>query len=184
MSPTWFTVVTPLPTGPMSIAVTAQGVLAAAFTPAERAALPPGPELPDPASDRRAVAVRTRLDEYFAGRRRALDLPVDWGLTGGVQRTVLTALHREVGFGRTISYGELADLSGAFASERESRGLAARAVGSIIGSNPLSLLVPTHRVVAAGGLGGFGGGDDGMAAKRWLLTLEGHLEPTLDWSAP
>ncbi|WP_431676654.1 methylated-DNA--[protein]-cysteine S-methyltransferase [Kitasatospora sp. KL5] len=183
MLPSWFTVDTPLPTGPMRIAVTAQGVLAAAFTPQEHAALPPGPELRDPAADRRAVAVRTRFDEYFAGRRRDLDLPIDWALTNGVQRTVLQALQAQVGFGRTVSYGELADVSGAFEDGREQRALAARVVGSIIGSNPLSLLVPSHRVVAAGGLGGFGGGAEGMAVKRWLLTLEGCLEPTLDWSA-
>jgi methylated-DNA-[protein]-cysteine S-methyltransferase len=64
------------------------------------------------------------------------------------------------------------------------RGQAARAVGSIMGSCPVALLVPCHRVVAADGIGGYGGGELGMEVKRWLLTLEGVLAPTLDWNGP
>lgn len=184
MTLTWFTVDTPLPSGPMRVAITAQGVAAAAFTPQSAVALPSGEELRDPATDRRAVAVCTRLTEYLASRTQSLDLPIDWRLTAGAQRTVLQALQKEVGFGRTVSYGELASLSGAFDAMPEQRMSAARAVGSIVGSNPISLLVPCHRVVAASGLGGFGGGALGMAVKRWLLTLEGSLQPTLDWQLP
>ena len=61
-------------------------------------------------------------------------------------------------------------------------GYTARTVGTIMSTNPISLLVPCHRVVAADGLGGFG--SVGLDVKRWLLTLEGILPPTLDWTGP
>ncbi|MDW6057755.1 MGMT family protein [Streptomyces sp. FXJ1.4098] len=90
---------------------------------------------------------------------------------------MLRTLQATVGFGRTVTYGELAERSKAFkAADPEQRALAARTVGSIMGSNPISLLVPCHRVVAADGIG-FGGGETGLAVKRWLLTLEGALAP-------
>ena len=57
----------------------------------------------------------------------------------------------------------------------------ARAVGQIMGSNPIPVIVPCHRVVASDGLGGYSGGA-GPEVKRWLLILEGSLPPTLDWT--
>jgi O-6-methylguanine DNA methyltransferase len=59
-------------------------------------------------------------------------------------------------------------------------GLAARTVGTIMGGNPIPVIVPCHRVVASDGLGGYSGGA-GVEVKRWLLILEGALPPTLDW---
>ena len=59
-------------------------------------------------------------------------------------------------------------------------GLAARTVGTIMGGNPIPVIVPCHRVVASDGLGGYSGGA-GVEVKRWLLILEGSLPPTLDW---
>ena len=56
----------------------------------------------------------------------------------------------------------------------------ARAVGKIMGSNPIPVIVPCHRVLASDGLGGYSGGA-GVEVKRWLLILEGSLPPTLDW---
>ena len=97
---------------------------------------------------------------------------------------MLQTLHRTVGYGKTVTYGELATRSGVFEDGPGEHALAARAVGSIMGSNPVFLLVPCHRVVAADGIGGFGGGPLGMEVKRWLLTLEGVLAPTLDWDGP
>jgi methylated-DNA-[protein]-cysteine S-methyltransferase len=123
--------------------------------------------------------VTRQLAEYLTERRRAFDLDLDWRLTDGAQRQVLRTLHGSVPFGRTVTYGELARRSGAFsdpADSPENGALGARAVGSIMGSNPLPIVVPCHRVLAADGLGGFGGG---IATKRWLLTLEGVLQPTL-----
>jgi methylated-DNA-[protein]-cysteine S-methyltransferase len=130
------------------------------------------------ADDPRTRRVREALAAYFAGRTRTLDLPVDWQLTSGPQRVVLQTLHAGVGYGQTVTYGELARRSGAFDDDPEP-GLAARTVGTIMGSNPVPLVVPCHRVVASNGLGGFTGG---IAIKQWLLTLEGVLAPTLGWS--
>ncbi|MFD0330740.1 methylated-DNA--[protein]-cysteine S-methyltransferase [Streptacidiphilus monticola] len=131
--------------------------------------------------EEKAERVRAEVGAYFAGARRDFGLPLDWSRTEGLQRTVLQTLHREVGYGRTVTYGELARLSGAFLPDDFE---APRTVGQIMGSNPLFLLVPCHRVVASDGLGGFGGGELGLAVKRWLLTLEGVLAPTLDWNGP
>ncbi|MFI6316363.1 methylated-DNA--[protein]-cysteine S-methyltransferase [Nonomuraea sp. NPDC050556] len=180
----WFTVETPLPTGPMRVAVTDEGVAAAAYSSDMAAEFPSGVEITRPADDRRAVRVLECLNGYFRGHLRKVDLPVDWRLTSDVQRKVLRTLWREVGFGQTITYGELATRSGAFPEDADQHAFAAKAVGSIMASNPVSLLVPCHRVVAASGVGGFGGGALGMETKRWLLTLEGSLAPTLDWTGP
>ena len=182
MAVSWFTVPTPLPSGPVRVCVTADGVAAAHFD--ADPAVPPGDDVLLPADEAKAALVTERFAEYFAGRRRELDLPVDWRSTSGPQRAVLQILHRTVGFGETITYGRLAARSGVFEEELAQGGLAARAVGSIMGSNPVFLLVPCHRVVAADGIGGYGGGAVGMEVKRWLLTLEGVLAPTLDWNGP
>jgi methylated-DNA-[protein]-cysteine S-methyltransferase len=118
----------------------------------------------------RAVA---QLREYFAGERRVFDVPLDWSLTRGSQRRVLGTLFATVGYGETVTYGELAARS-----ELGSAYTAARGVGAIMGSNPLPVVVPCHRVMAADGLGGFGGG---RATKEWLLAHEGVLTGALDF---
>jgi methylated-DNA-[protein]-cysteine S-methyltransferase len=105
------------------------------------------------------------LAEYLAGARREFSVPVDWDAVSGFTRRVLEACAR-VPFGETVSYGELARAVG---SPR-----AARAVGQALGRNQAPMIVPCHRVLAAGGkLGGFGGG---LERKRWLLELEGKSE--------
>lgn len=119
-------------------------------------------------------AVR-QLGDYLSGARRTFDVPVDWSLASGVQRSVLASLHGTVGYGDTITYGELAARSAAFGADAKD---SARAVGSIMGSNPIPVIVPCHRVLAADGLGGFGGG---LEVKRWLLALEGVMTPSLDF---
>ena len=128
-----------------------------------------------PAEDRTAglAAARTQLREYLAGERRVFDLPLDWSLTRGSQRRVLSTLYTSVGYGETVTYGELAARS-----ELGSAYTAARGVGAIMGSNPLPVVVPCHRVMAADGLGGFGGG---RATKEWLLAHEGVLTTALDF---
>jgi methylated-DNA-[protein]-cysteine S-methyltransferase len=116
----------------------------------------------------RVDAYRRELDEYFAGRRVDFDVPLDWALSKGFRRTVLEALHREVGYGHLVSYRDLA--------WRVGNPNASRAVGTAMATNPLPIVVPCHRVLRTGGnLGGYGGGLD---VKRWLLSLEGSL-PTL-----
>lgn len=124
-----------------------------------------------------ADAARMQLTEYFHGLRKAFDLPIDWSATAGQQRHVLETLAASVGYGQTTSYAELAQRSGLRATNDV---LPARAVGKIMGSNPIPVIVPCHRVLASNGLGGFSGGA-GIEVKRWLLILEGALPPTLDW---
>ncbi|MER5639913.1 methylated-DNA--[protein]-cysteine S-methyltransferase [Kitasatospora sp. NPDC002227] len=176
----WITVETPLPSGPVRFGVTELGVAAAAF----EVEPGPGPDGPRCTDERRVGLVTERVADYFAGRSRGLALPVDWRLAAGPHRTVLQTLHAQVPYGRTITYGRLAELSGAFEDLNDSGGVAARAVGQMMHANPIALLVPCHRVVAADGLGGFFGGPLGLETKRWLLTLEGVLPPTLDWTGP
>jgi methylated-DNA-[protein]-cysteine S-methyltransferase len=131
---------------------------------------------PDPSSDL-AVAARYQLIEYFRGTRRTFDLPIDWSATAGPQREVLKVLTNSVGYGQTITYGALAGRADLVAGGDIPP---ARAVGKIMGSNPIPVIVPCHRVLASDGLGGYSGGA-GVEVKRWLLILEGALPPTLDW---
>ncbi|MGZ4277029.1 MAG: methylated-DNA--[protein]-cysteine S-methyltransferase, partial [Solirubrobacteraceae bacterium] len=94
--------------------------------------------------------VRRELDEYFAGRRRAFDIPIDWTLTATFGRAILQATAR-IPFGRVATYGEVAAQAG--------NPKAARAAGRALGANPIPIVVPCHRVVGAGGrLTGYTGG--------------------------
>jgi methylated-DNA-[protein]-cysteine S-methyltransferase len=124
-----------------------------------------------------AAAARDQLIEYFRGLRRIFNLPIDWSGTAGPQREVLQVLTSTVRYGQTISYGALAGRAGLIAGGNIPP---ARAVGKIMGSNPIPVIVPCHRVLASDGLGGYSGGA-GVEVKRWLLILEGALPPTLDW---
>jgi methylated-DNA-[protein]-cysteine S-methyltransferase len=103
---------------------------------------------------------REQLTEYFAGRRRQFDLPLN--LTGTeFQLRVLEELQR-IPYGETTSYGDIASRIG--------RPKAVRAVGAASGRNPIPIIVPCHRVIGSSGdLTGFGGG---LGAKRALLRLE------------
>ncbi len=106
-----------------------------------------------------------QLEEYFAGERTEFDLPLEVAGTH-FQRDVWFALS-EIPYGKTVSYGELAEMVG--------RPKAFRAVGQANGSNPIPIVLPCHRVVASGGrIGGYGGG---LPMKRRLLALEGVVLP-------
>ncbi len=106
-------------------------------------------------------ATCAQLEEYFAGRRRHFRLPLAIGGTP-FQQAVWRAL-ADISYGTTITYGELA--------RRVGRPAAVRAVGQANGANRLPIVLPCHRVVAAGGrIGGYSGG---VAMKRALLALEG-----------
>lgn len=110
----------------------------------------------------RLDTVATELEEYFAGRRRTFDLPLDWRLSAGFRATVLHHLAADLAYGQTASYGTVAQLAG--------NPKAVRAVGTACATNPLPVVVPCHRVVRAdGSMGGYIGGPD---AKRALLILE------------
>jgi methylated-DNA-[protein]-cysteine S-methyltransferase len=117
------------------------------------------------------------LEEYFGGQRKSFSVPLDFSATSGARRAVLSALHRSVGYGETITYGGLASRAGL---PDDGQGLPARMVGQFMASNPFSIIVPCHRVVAGNGLGGYSGGT-GTGTKQWLLILEGALPATLDW---
>jgi methylated-DNA-[protein]-cysteine S-methyltransferase len=181
-----FTVDTPLPSGRMRVAATGRGVIWAAFHEDDTEQMPEGIDLADVSEDRRSRAVTERLAAYFSGtwRKPRFELPIDWSLTTNLQRRVLQCLEETVPLGETITYGALAERCGGFDSELARTGQAARLVGTIMATTPIAILIPAHRVVAADGLGGFGSGPDALPTKRWLLTLEGAIPPTLDWDGP
>ena len=150
------------PVGDLFVAATPQGLVRLAFDPARML-----DELAERISPRvveapaRLDPVRRELDEYFAGQRRAFDIVVDWTLTTGFRRRVLEATAR-IPAGHVTTYGALAKQVG--------QPTAARAVGNAVGSNPVAIVVPCHRVLpASGGVGNYGGGPD---RKEFLLELE------------
>ena len=101
------------------------------------------------------------LDEYFAGQRRGFELPLDWQLSAGFRRAVLSHLG-DIGYGQTASYAAVAALAG--------NPKAVRAAASACATNPLPLVVPCHRVIYSDGrIGRYLGGPE---AKRALLLLE------------
>jgi methylated-DNA-[protein]-cysteine S-methyltransferase len=162
------------PVGRMLVAVTETGLVATDFrdSPDGRARLAETAGLPVVDDPARTAPVLTQFADYFGGRLRRFAVPIDWRLASRLQRRVLATLHETVPYGRTVTYGQL--------GERSGTGVPARAIGQIMGSNPIPLVVPCHRVLAGNGLGGYSGGS-GVEIKRWLLTLEGALAPTLDW---
>ncbi len=145
------------PVGPLTLVATPAG-LAGLYMTGHRHA--PGAEASGAAGPGRLAAATAQLEEYFAGRRTRFDLELDLAGTA-FQRRVWAEL-LAVGYAETVSYGELA--------RRIGRPQAIRAVGAANGRNPVSIIVPCHRVVGAGGgLTGYGGGLD---RKRFLLDLE------------
>jgi methylated-DNA-[protein]-cysteine S-methyltransferase len=120
-----------------------------------------------PGAEAVLVAAHEQLSEYFAGDRRQFDLPLDPAGTPFQQQA--WRLLRTIPFGQTMSYGEQARLLGDVRK--------ARAVGTANGRNPISIVVPCHRVVGSTGrLTGFAGGLD---TKAWLLRHEqGSLPPS------
>lgn len=120
---------------------------------------------PDPAPARDALE---QLDEYFDGRRRVFEIPLDWRLVGGFTRAALEATRR-IPYGEVSSYGEVAIMAG-------SPG-AARAVGTACANTPFSIVVPVHRVVRAdGSIGEYGGHPE---VKHFLLDLENGVADRL-----
>jgi methylated-DNA-[protein]-cysteine S-methyltransferase len=109
---------------------------------------------------------RRELDQYFAGARQDFDIRLDWRLTHGFARRVLEATAR-IPYGATATYKQMAREAG---NER-----AARAAGNALGSNPIPIVVPCHRILHSdGGLGGYTGGLD---KKRLLLGVESGQAP-------
>ena len=154
------------PVGPLLLAATDAGLVRVAYARedhervlAELAARISPRVLRAPA---RLDEAARELDDYFSGRRRAFELPLDLRLARGFRRSVLSHLP-EIGYGSTASYAVVAAAAG---SPR-----AVRAVGTACATNPLPVVVPCHRVVRSdGALGQYIGGTD---AKHALLVLEG-----------
>ncbi|MCU1686583.1 MAG: methylated-DNA--protein-cysteine methyltransferase [Amycolatopsis sp.] len=148
------------PCGPLTL-VAADGVLSALYMTEQRHKPDPSTfgERVDPDVEPFAEVV-SQLKEYFAGQRTDFDLPLNLIGTPFQQR-VWTAL-QGIPYGETVSYGQLAEELG--------QPTASRAVGLANGKNPVSIIVPCHRVVGAkGDLTGYGGGLD---RKRYLLDFE------------
>lgn len=165
----------PAPIGGLTVGSTEQGLALVVFGADPAAAARAADRLGMAVREARAADVdpaAVQLAEYLAGARRTVEVDLDWSLTSGTQRRVLQTLHATVPFGATVTYGELAARSGLGSAHT-----AARGVGAIMGSNPIPLVVPCHRVLGAAELGGFGGG---RAVKEWLLALEGLLTGSLD----
>jgi len=151
------------PFGPVYLASTARGLCRVGFRTNEdkfaeqlfdRGLLPEHDE-------RRIRRERAELSEYLAGRRKRFGLPIDFRLVTPFQRKVLSATAR-IPFGHYVSYGDIARRIG----QPEAR----RAVGGALGKNPVAIVVPCHRVIAAdGSIGGYTGGLD---IKRALFRIE------------
>ncbi|SDU21592.1 methylated-DNA--[protein]-cysteine S-methyltransferase [Gordonia westfalica] len=161
----------PTPVGSITVTGNGRAIIRVAWRETAEAmeCAPADPALADPLL---AEAVR-QLRAYFDGELTSFDLPIALPDVSDSARAVLTALHRDVPFGSTVTYGQLATMSGTT--------VPARSVGTIMGINPVPLLIPCHRVVAGDGLGGYSGGPagEGLTTKRRLLEFEGALPPTL-----
>jgi methylated-DNA-[protein]-cysteine S-methyltransferase len=156
------------PFGPLVLAATRRGLVKVSF----------GQESPEKVVEElsaeispRVLEAPARLDEvqreldlYFDGRLKDFEVPLDWQLTRGFYRKVLRATSR-VPYGEVSTYSEVAAKAG--------NPRAFRAAGTALGSNPLPIIVPCHRILqSGGGLGGYGGG---LEMKQRLLKLEGAL---------
>lgn len=147
------------PLGPMIVAATGRGLAGLWFEGQRHLPDSSGwPHAPEHPVLREAAA---QLRDYFAGRRTQFDLPLDLQSGTAFQQSVWQAL-LAIPSGRTTSYGDL--------SQRVGRPSAVRAVGAAVGRNPVSIVVPCHRVIGSGGaLTGYAGG---LARKTALLQLE------------
>jgi methylated-DNA-[protein]-cysteine S-methyltransferase len=156
------------PVGPLLVAQTKRGLVRISYSrvPWDKVLV----ELAEDLSPRVIEApaeldvVRRQLDDYFEGRRTGFDVKLDWSLSHGFQRRVLSHT-AQIPYGHVSTYKTLAIAAGS------PRG--ARAAGNALGANPIPIVVPCHRVLhTGGGIGGYGGGLD---RKEFLLKLEGSL---------
>jgi methylated-DNA-[protein]-cysteine S-methyltransferase len=163
------------PVGELLVAVTPRGVVYVAFESQDRDELLAtfarrlSPRILSSAKP--TDEARRELDEYFRGDRRRFDLTLDRRLMSTFARQVLGATAK-VDFGDVSTYGQIA--------KRIGRPTASRAVGAALGSNPIPIVVPCHRIVGVGGrLTGYAGG---IERKQRLLQLEGSFPPTFPMS--
>jgi methylated-DNA-[protein]-cysteine S-methyltransferase len=164
------------PFGDLLAAVTPRGLLRLSYDPRrndavlEQIATKVSPRILE--APARLDPVRRQLDEYFEGQRQQFDVKLDWRLSRGFFQKILRETAK-VPFGEVATYKQMAEAAG---SPR-----AVRAAGNALGSNPIPIVVPCHRVVRTGGkMGGYGGELGpylgGSEVKRRLLELEGSLD--------
>lgn len=153
------------PLGPLVALGTERGLLMLSYADEslgarlERAAARVSPRILE--APARLDPARRELEEYFSGARRTFGIPIDWSLITGYARAVLEATSA-IPYGGAMSYAEVSAAAG------NPRG--ARATGNALGSNPIPIVIPCHRVLRSGGaLGGYTGGTE---RKRFLLALE------------
>jgi methylated-DNA-[protein]-cysteine S-methyltransferase len=147
------------PVGDLTLVATQEAIVALVWRTAGHGRVPFETAQVKPRHVRLREASR-QLDEYFNGKRRAFDLPLEFRGTD-FQRSVWNALLK-IPYGETRTYGQIAEQIG--------NPTAVRAVGAANGRNPISIIAPCHRVIGmTGSLTGFGGGLD---AKAYLLSLE------------
>lgn len=153
------------PLGPLTVAASGRGLLRVAFPlfapdqVLEEISARVSPRILE--APGRLDGIRRELDAYFAGSLRQFETPLDWSLSRGFYLEVLKATAK-IGYGEVSSYGKVAAAAG---SPR-----AVRAAGTGLGSNPIPVVVPCHRVLhTGGGLGGYAGG---LERKEFLLDLE------------
>ncbi|CAM3101219.1 methylated-DNA--[protein]-cysteine S-methyltransferase [Stackebrandtia soli] len=165
------TTVMATPIGPVTVTVSRKGLLGVAFGDITTGDTTQD-TVPPAVADTRTEIIG-QLREYFAGSRERFEVTLDWSRVSGWPATVLRVLDETVGYGETIGYQQLAARAG--------RPNAARAVGRVMANNPLPIVVPCHRVIAAdGAIGGFAGSGGALVElKRRLLELEGSAAPTL-----
>lgn len=160
------------PVGALLLAATPEGLVRVAYlldTAGEESILEDMAARVSPrvlAAPRMLDGPRRELDEYFTGRRRRFEIALDWRLMGRFARRVLSATV-EIPYGSVSTYQEVAGRAG---SPRGSR-----AAGNALGSNPLPIVIPCHRVLRSGG--GLGGYTGGLERKRTLLAIERGQSP-------
>jgi methylated-DNA-[protein]-cysteine S-methyltransferase len=152
-----FQIIVDSPIGRLRLEANAQAVTGVHFV------APDDPPIKEQ-SNRILAKARAQLRQYFAGRRKSFDLPLDWNGMSEFQRAVLTLVHA-VDYGQTTTYAEIA--------RKLRRVTSARAVGRANARNPISIFIPCHRVIGSDGkLTGYGGG---LPAKERLLQHEGAV---------
>jgi methylated-DNA-[protein]-cysteine S-methyltransferase len=152
------------PVGRLTLAASDRGLTRLSYRGVRSVA---GSDTAGPAARAWLDLARRELDDYFAGRLRQFNVPVDLHRVDDARRRILDAL-ADVGYGETTTYGALAARLGLVDD-------GPRQVGVAMARNPVAIVVPCHRVLGAGGnLTGYGGG---LANKRALLDLEGRDRP-------
>ena len=161
----------PSPLGSIVIAASNQGLAGLWFAENQRylpSAITGSAAWPEDADHPVLQKARQQLGEYFAGQRRHFDVALDLSCGTAFQQSVWQAL-LGIPLSEVISYGEV--------SRRIGNPTAVRAVGAAVGRNPVSIIVPCHRVMGtSGALTGYGGG---LERKTALLRLEGALAEEL-----